>query len=211
VKAAVLISVFLIFMAVVALKVLKWFFPELWPDKPEDSSVKPLKPETPESNDDWFKETELTHRRSPRRLSFSGTMILVAAFAFLVYTNIDLIKETKLYKRLNSDLNSNLTSKSGEPEKPVIEAKTLRITGEKKVDGVVWFQLTGTNSNGEKVQGWFTEYALKQKPPEEAKMINSLSEKLGLPTMEERVEYYKKLKNINSSLNQALKPEKEID
>ncbi len=84
------------------------------------------------------------------------------------------------------------------------------IEGHVVVDGVNWFQIVATSTEGVPFEGWVSEMAIVNKPPKENKMADEMMKKLGLPTNRERIESVKKIRKIGQALNTALRDEKKI-
>lgn len=82
------------------------------------------------------------------------------------------------------------------------------VAGHTVVDGVNWFQIVATSTEGVPFQGWVSEMAILDKPPRENKMADEMLKKLGLPTNRERIESVKKIRKIGQALNTALREEK---
>lgn len=74
----------------------------------------------------------------------------------------------------------------------------------KIVDGIRWFRVNGTDSAGIGYSGWVSELFFRREPPESNPEAKDLMEKIGLPSMKERLEAAKQLRNIGKSLQQAL-------
>ncbi|RCK79378.1 MAG: hypothetical protein OZSIB_0018 [Candidatus Ozemobacter sibiricus] len=71
------------------------------------------------------------------------------------------------------------------------------------IDGVRWFRLVGTDSAGVGYQGWVSELAFNQAPPEPSG-DGDLLQKIGLPSIRERVEAARRLRQAGEALKQAL-------
>lgn len=84
------------------------------------------------------------------------------------------------------------------------------VAGHVIVDGVNWFQIVATSTEGVPFEGWVSEMAILSKPPKENKMADEMLKKLGLPTNRERIESVKQIRKINQAINTALKNEKKI-
>ena len=84
------------------------------------------------------------------------------------------------------------------------------VAGHVVVDGVNWFQIVATSTEGVPFEGWVSEMAILSKPPKENKMADEMLKKLGLPTNRERIESVKQIRKINAALGTALKNEKKI-
>jgi len=84
------------------------------------------------------------------------------------------------------------------------------VEGHVVVDGVNWFQIVATSTEGVPFEGWVSELAILNKPPKENKMADEMLKKLGLPTNRERIESVKQIRKINAALGTALKNEKKI-
>lgn len=84
------------------------------------------------------------------------------------------------------------------------------VEGHVVVDGVNWFQIVATSTEGVPFEGWVSELAILNKPPKENKMADEMLKKLGLPTNRERIESVKQIRKINQAINTALKNEKKI-
>lgn len=98
-------------------------------------------------------------------------------------------------------------------ENSVQARKTItpaEIEGHVVVDGVNWFQIVATSTEGVPFEGWISEMAILNKPPKENKMADEMMKKLGLPTNRERIESVKKIRKIGQALNTALRDEKKI-
>lgn len=191
---------FLCLVGYVSIKVFKRLFPEEF-----GSSDKVRTPSVPGKNDTstqqepqtpWMEESfQATNPRPDRhsRYTIPRTLVFLAAISFLLFYNQDVIR--------------TLATKA-ETESPIelanMEPSAPKVKGEVKVDGVYWYEITGRNSAGKSFKGWISEFSIKPEPAKKSVMIDSISKKLGLPTTEERVEYIKKLKYINSSLKTAL-------
>lgn len=127
--------------------------------------------------------------------NFYRALLFIFAISFLIFINFDRLQSIVFQQKTASQ--PTLDSLAGVPA-------GVNVTAQTKVDGVYWYKVEGYQDDGEKVSGWFTEFALKPEPAKESKGIDSISQKLGLPTTEERVTYIKKLKKINSALKTAL-------
>jgi len=98
-------------------------------------------------------------------------------------------------------------------EESVQARKTItpaEVEGHVVVDGVNWFQIVATSTEGVPFEGWVSELAILNKPPKENKMADEMLKKLGLPTNRERIESVKQIRKINAALGTALKNEKKI-
>ncbi len=84
------------------------------------------------------------------------------------------------------------------------------VAGHVLVDGVNWFQIIATSTEGVPFEGWVSEMAILNKPPKENKTADEMMKKLGLPTNRERIESVKKIRKIGQALNTALREEKKI-
>ncbi len=78
------------------------------------------------------------------------------------------------------------------------------IEGHRVVDGVNWFRIIATGTDGVSFEGWINELAIHKAPPVENKMADSLMKKLGLPTNKERIDSIKKLRKVGSALKDSL-------
>lgn len=71
------------------------------------------------------------------------------------------------------------------------------------VDGIRWFRFLGTDSAGVGYDGWVPELAFQAAPPEPSGE-GDLLQKVGLPSVKERVEAARRLREVGKSLRQAL-------
>ena len=72
------------------------------------------------------------------------------------------------------------------------------------IDGVRWFRVIGTDTAGVGYSGWVSEFAFNDMLPASSGE-KDLLEKIGLPSIKERVKAAKQMKRIGDSLKQALK------
>lgn len=74
----------------------------------------------------------------------------------------------------------------------------------KIVDGVRWFRVTGTDSAGIGYSGWTSELLLREAPPEASSDTPGILEKIGLPSVKEKLEGARQLRKVGKALEQAL-------
>ncbi|MBP7634237.1 hypothetical protein KBA41_08685 [Candidatus Ozemobacteraceae bacterium] len=74
----------------------------------------------------------------------------------------------------------------------------------KVIDGVRWIRVTGTDSAGIGYNGWISELFIKNAPPEPSSETNDIMEKIGLPSMKEKLEGARQLRKVGKALEQAL-------
>ncbi|HOT29763.1 MAG TPA: hypothetical protein PLU72_16420 [Candidatus Ozemobacteraceae bacterium] len=74
----------------------------------------------------------------------------------------------------------------------------------KVVDGVRWFRVIGTDSAGIPYNGWISELFLRDAPPEPSSETKGIMEKIGLPSVKEKIEGARQLRKIGKALEQAL-------
>gem|GEM_PF-2101719 len=74
----------------------------------------------------------------------------------------------------------------------------------KVVDGIRWFRVTGTDSAGVGYSGWVSELVFRQNPPESLPAVKGFLEKLGFPSMKERLDAARQMRNISQALQKAL-------
>lgn len=74
----------------------------------------------------------------------------------------------------------------------------------KIVDGVRWFRVTGTDSAGIGYSGWTSEFLLREAPPETSSDTPGILEKIGLPSVKEKLEGARQLRKVGKALEQAL-------
>ncbi len=220
-RECLLILVFLNVVAFVSIKLFKKIFDQDSSASDADYKVKTLgseaMPEQPRfsrtgeemipEESVFFPETPAPakYRATSAKDNFYRALLFIFAISFLIFINFDRLQGMVFSKKPAAQ--SNVDALAGVPA-------SLNITAQTKVDGVYWYKVEGYQADGEKISGWFTEFALKPEPAKESKGIDSISQKLGLPTTEERVTYIKKLKKINSALKTALdnnKPATEQD
>lgn len=212
-RECLLILVFLNIVAFVSIKLFKKIFDQDSSASDADYKVKTLGseaiPEQPQfsrtgeemipDESVFFPETPAPakYRATSAKDNFYRALLFIFAISFLVFTNFDRLQSLVFPPKQAAQTNTEIDSLAGVPT-------GVNITAQTKVDGVYWYKVEGYQDDGEKVSGWFTEFALKPEPAKESKGIDSISQKLGLPTTEERVTYIKKLKKINSALKTAL-------
>lgn len=208
----VAILLFLNLVAFVSIKVCKKIFHNEEPTgddsvainkigQPADNNREP--PSSAEFVPSYAPATANNHGNGRNRSSVWPGLLLAAATGVIVFFNHDRIQS--LTQSSNQAIvSSSVSADMAEPATPTFTADKINIVSQTKVDGVYWYEVSGLNIEGEKVQGWFTEFALKPEPAKENKAVDSISQKLGLPTTEERVNYIKKLKKVNSALKTAL-------
>lgn len=71
------------------------------------------------------------------------------------------------------------------------------------IDGVRWFRLVGTDSAGIGYDGWVSEYAFHQALPSPTG-DGDIFQKMGLPSIKERIEAARRLRQTGEALKQAL-------
>ena len=126
----------------------------------------------------------------PRR-SLSGTFLTLAFFAGVGYV--------WFYHGSLDQALKTLTPKMA-PAVPV--AGIAPGADHAVVDGVRWFRLVGTDSTGIGYQGWVSELAFREVPPEPsgASGTGGLLQKAGLPTPAEQVKAAKQLRKVGDQL-----------
>lgn len=75
----------------------------------------------------------------------------------------------------------------------------------KIIDGVRWFYINGKDDSGVFFKGWVSEYAFWPTPPNPSPTGKNFLEKLGLPTVQERIAAVKQLQEVGKALRQSLK------
>lgn len=95
------------------------------------------------------------------------------------------------------------TAPADEQKRQTISAGN--IYGHAVVDGVNWFKIVATSSEGVPFEGWINEMAIHASPPRENKAADALMQKLGLPTNKERIDSIKSLKKVGSALKDSLR------
>ncbi len=90
----------------------------------------------------------------------------------------------------------------GPPAAPVIDPG-LRGPDWAVVDGIRWFRFLGTDSAGVGYDGWVSELAFQTAPPEPSGE-GDLLQKVGLPSVKERVEAARRLREVGKALQQTL-------
>lgn len=194
-----LFIIFLVVLIVGAVFLCKMLFAE-HADVPGNTAIKQAG-QTPATPAELFspQSTELYYQPPREQVynkgNYSGliTFLLLASLGYLGYENRDLIKE-KVAARLDAEAVSQ----------PQATVSLANIGGHAVVDGVNWFKIVATSTEGIPFAGWVSENAIQKDPPKENVVADELMKKLGLPTNRERIESVKKLKNIGQSLNQAL-------
>jgi hypothetical protein len=207
------IVITIVFLAIVgffSVKAIKYFFPELAERQEPDKAVKVMQvaPADDLQNDFYNQQPVFAANPQPRQAKrqFPTLLIFLAAVGILLYHNQDIIKKGFFTSDAEQKPDYELLAALHAPE-----IDGIKVIGQTNVDGVNWFEISGKAANGELINGWFSEFALKKEPAKESKGIDAVSKKLGLPTVKERMEYIKKLKKINSALGTALqkgKPQK---
>lgn len=215
----VAILLFLNLVAFVSIKVCKKIFQNEEPTgddsveitkigQPADNNREP--PSSAEFVPSYAPATASYQSKGNNRNSLWPGFFLAVATGIVVFFNHDRIQS--LTQSSNPVVAaSKAPADMVEPATPTFTADKINIVSQTKVDGVYWYEVSGLNLEGEKVQGWFTEFALKPEPAKENKAVDSISQKLGLPTTEERVNYIKKLKKVNSALKTALDNNKKLN
>lgn len=139
------------------------------------------------------------HESKPRKRNnsllwpFAGTAVVI----FILAQNQDAIS-------------SMLSTKSGPLQStPNVEKRQTispaNIYGHAIVDGVNWFKIVATSSEGVPFEGWINEMAIHATPPKENKTADALMQKLGLSTAKERIDSIKSLKKVGSALKDSLR------
>ena len=185
------ITIFLIIVAYFGIRVWRYFLVE---------------------NHDFFEEKEPVQKNEtvsirnydsigpcPKKApSLFFTSVLMAISSFLTYQ-----AHIPLHRLFNSNLSSSEISAFTNIQNAESLSNTT-IVQQKKLGGAWWFELSCVTEDGATIRGWFNEFALKPQPAKDMTTVDAISEKLGLPTTEEQINYIKKLKKINSSLKTAL-------
>ncbi len=96
------------------------------------------------------------------------------------------------------------TSSAPSPDPAHTTASESSALDWKLVDGVRWFRVTGTDSAGIGYTGWISELFLRDAPPEPSSDTKGIMEKIGLPSMKEKLEGARQLRKIGKALEQAL-------
>lgn len=138
-----------------------------------------------------------THEVVVHRSRFSGSLSALATsflgLAFLYFI---------LSGKLSLDLVYTGTSSSKSMEKQVASGNSG--IDWKVVDGVRWFRVIGTDSAGISYSGWISELFFRREPPDSNPESKDFMEKIGLPSMKERLEGAKQMRNIGKTLQKVL-------
>ncbi len=198
-----ILVLFLFFLAVITARVVKALFP---PDSnaSQDSGIRKLgvnPAETtsnqapPHSDPVFYEETRRVEQ--PRRKSALANLLsifVLGGCVYFVYENQELIK---------GYLPQGAASAAMQPARTQITP--AQIEGHAVVDGINWFKIVATSTEGVPFQGWISEMAIKDQPPKENKAADEMMKKLGLPTVRERAESLKKLQKVGDALKTSLK------
>ncbi|MGM0598264.1 MAG: hypothetical protein ACQETH_00485 [Candidatus Rifleibacteriota bacterium] len=202
-KEIILLCIFLTALGYISIKIIRRIFSEAAPEK----QIK----ETQTDNYDPYENFIPSPRPvyTPKRKSSLPGLVFIALMGFLIYQNYPLIiDKLNIQSHVTKQQELNAKARRINQLGQLAALPSLKITDQKKVDGVFWFKISGSTENGQIIDGWVTEFSLKKEPAKQSKTIDSISKKLGLPTTEERVNYIKKLKKINSALDTALGKDK---
>ncbi|MDD2997601.1 MAG: hypothetical protein PHV05_00990 [Candidatus Riflebacteria bacterium] len=168
-------------------------------DNNEETFVRKLgQPATPvqtiitEPSAQLYGQTGPIIRTNRGNKKFMFSLTLLACLGYLAYDNRALIE-----KKLTFSATVQASSQQ-------IPLPFTTIGGHRVVDGINWFKIVATSTEGIPFEGWVSEMAIQSQPPEENKLADELMQKLGLPTNRERIDSIKKIKNINQALDTAL-------
>ncbi|NLI80003.1 MAG: hypothetical protein GX442_26600 [Candidatus Riflebacteria bacterium] len=107
-----------------------------------------------------------------------------------------------LFLHQGFSLDQWVKERMGPPAAPVTDPG-LRGKDWAVVDGIRWFRFLGTDSAGVGYDGWVSELAFQAAPPESSGE-GDLLQKVGLPSVKERVEAARRLRNVGNTLRQTL-------
>lgn len=144
--------------------------------------------------DPYYHPPTVNNRQRNRSQSRAFTLLVMVALGYIAYQNRELIVE---------HLPAKPAEESSAPERQSLSMAT--VDGHTVVDGVNWFKIVATSTDGVPFEGWVSESAIQNTPPKENKMADEMRKKLGLPTNREQIESLKKLKRVGEALNTALK------
>ncbi len=150
----------------------------------------------PPTGDPFFPE-ETRRVERPRRSNAMAnllTILVLGGCFYFVHENHELIK-------------GYLPQRLASAEQPAARTRITpaQIDGHTVVDGINWFKIVATSTEGIPFQGWISEMAIKDQPPKENKAADEMMKKLGLPTVRERAESLKKLQKVGDALKTSLK------
>ncbi len=182
---------FLLSLIVVSAFIFKHFFPEKDETREAAADLRTIQEQAVFSDD---QELKPRNRNNSLFWPFAG---IAAAVIFLLAQNQDAISS------MLSTRSGPLQPASNEEKRQTISPGT--IDGHAIVDGVNWFKIVATSSEGVPFEGWINEMAIHASPPKESKAADALMQKLGLPTNKERIESIKSLQKVGSALKDSLR------
>ncbi len=100
--------------------------------------------------------------------------------------------------------NTPLFSQKSEAHSQKARISSATVEGHTVVDGVNWFMIVATSTEGVPFEGWVSEMAIQNQPPKENKVADAMMKKLGLPTNRERIESVKQLQKVGQAIKTAL-------